>query len=90
MTDFEIDKLCEDIWRVKNSWGLSYMEFINLSYKDGQSGGNDNRGDTVYVSPSGNELSRAMCYDWCDNWRGFSHGFKTAFKWMKDNPNGRA
>jgi hypothetical protein len=86
MTDIEIEKLCEDIWRVKNSWGLSYMEFISLSYKIGNSGNNDDRGDTVYVSPSGGELTRGMCYDWCSDWRSFSHGFTTAFKYMKDNP----
>jgi hypothetical protein len=31
LTNEEIRKLCEDIWKVKNSWGLSYIDFVRLS-----------------------------------------------------------
>lgn len=90
MTDDEIYAECEKVWKIKNTWGLSYADLIRCSYSNGAGGkgcvnGFDDRPeDTVYTSPSGSEMSRATCSRWIDDWLSFSHGFITAWK-MRSN-----
>jgi hypothetical protein len=94
LSDAEIYKICEDIWKVSNSWGLTYNDFISLSYKHGKDGKgrlngcDDELGDTVYISESGGELTRAMCHSWCNDWQSFSHGFLVAYKNIFTKPEG--
>jgi hypothetical protein len=77
-TDEEIYKICEEIWKVKNSWNLTYWDFIRYSYTKGNDGG-----DIVYTAPNGGCLTRFMCHSWIIDWRSFSHGFITAYRLLE-------
>lgn len=92
-TDAEIRQKCEEIWKVKNTWGLTFDDLVRCSYSHGQDGKGpingfeDEPGDTVYVHPNGSEMTRYMCSNWITDWYAFSHGFKTAWRLMEEKQN---
>lgn len=87
MTDNEIEMKAEEIWKVKNSWGLSYMDFIMLSYKRNQRNENEDKGDVVYISENGGQLTRGMAISWSEHWHDFLQGFQCAIKYIEEISN---
>lgn len=81
-TDQELEKMCEEIWKVKNTWGLSAMQFRNLAmnttYENEHT--DNHEGDAVYTSPSGCVLTRYMAHRFFVEWGSFYHGFVTAWR----------
>jgi hypothetical protein len=93
VADERIKELAHDAWVKTNSWNLTRDEFIKLSYfhgcmdsgSDGKgpvNGSEDRPGDTVYISPTGSSLSRAMVSYWLADHNSFVHGY---FRAMKDS-----
>ena len=94
MTDEEIRKKCEEVWKTKHGWGLSYEDLIRCAYSHGAygkgrtNGFDDKPGDVVYTSPEGHKMSRYQCTMWMHDWQSFYHGFTTAWKLAeKENKN---
>lgn len=94
VTEGEIRQKCEEIWVKGNSWNLTYDDLIRLSYVhgnlgDGRINGFDNKdSDTVYVSPNGHEMTRAMCSHWMNDWCSYSHGFCVAWRYLESQQGG--
>jgi hypothetical protein len=91
LSDDQINDLCEKQWKISNTWGLSYGDFLTCSFQRGAdgkgmiNGSEDRPGDTVYVHPiHGTELTRAMAQYWCADWRSYSHGFTNGMKVYRD------
>lgn len=91
-TDDEIYKLCEEIWKVKNSWGFTYWDLIGYSYVKGdleiedpkiRAMCPDSPGDTVWIRDDGQSLTRAQCSYWTQHWCTFSFGFITAYRYLE-------
>jgi hypothetical protein len=86
LTDEQIWAKCAEVWKAANTWNLSYEDFLKHSYQRGADGkgpinGSANQpGDTVYTTPEGHELTRAMAQHWCQHWHAYSYGFVTAWK----------
>lgn len=94
MTDDQIHEKCAEVWKVGNTWGLSYTDFLQKAAQRGSdgkgpiNGSEDRPGDTVYIHPiHGTELTRAMANYWCADWRSYSHGFVTGMKRYRDSPS---
>lgn len=88
-TDEEIYEICEKVWVESNSWGLTYNQFIELSfkpspYKDYRGYAlPDSGGDELYTSERGSVLTRHMVNEWCKDWRSFSHGFIKCYRHLE-------
>ncbi len=94
LSDKEIEAECEKVWRVANSWGLSYWDLIRLSYCHGEdgkgsiSGLDDRPGDIVYEHPvTGGVMTRFMCHEWITSWHSFYDGFRKAWRLMEEKHN---
>lgn len=89
-----VDKEAHDAWVVSNTWGLSWDDFVRLSYFHGNlEDGDDGRpsekhpsngstfrsDDVVYMSDRGTLLRCDVTY-WLNDHSAFVRGFKAARK----------
>lgn len=87
-----IDKEAHDAWVESNTWNLTWDDFVRLSYFQGcleqgsdgsgpiNSSGQWNAGDIVYMTETGNTMTRDMVSYWLSDYRAFTYGYKTAIK----------